>query len=124
MRHPTSMPTLRLRRHQERDHQTAEGRQPPLQCPHLLCFAFTAADPSCSCIPGCEKSKEMSSVQVAAMGFCIGSDSPLCGHLHEFVEEKLPISPELRSLRSSPEASAAERQQPLRTKGFGHPLTR
>lgn len=25
----------------KRDHQTAEGRQPPLQCPHLLCFAFT-----------------------------------------------------------------------------------
>ena len=51
----------------KRDHQTAEGRQPPDNA-LIYSVSLSHAEPSCRCISGCEKSKEMSSVQVAAMG--------------------------------------------------------
>lgn len=78
---------------------------------------------------GVETSKEMSSVQVASSwGFAVEVTAPYMrpptpglrgfffskfdNYVEEFVE-KLPISPELRSLRSSPEPSAALAATPL-----------
>lgn len=69
------MPTLRLRRHQKEIIKLQKGDNPPYNA-LIYSVSLSHAEPSCRCISGREKSKEMSGASGRHGGFALEVTAP------------------------------------------------